>query len=116
MKKLIFRVLLKVVSLALACGLFAAIIWYFLNERAAVEFSAVLFGCGIGLIALGVIVFGGHSDVSLAPRDYSTAEAIDPKDMAYGKALLDIGHSALLIIVLAGSVVLAVSLLITDWS
>ena len=64
---------------------------------------------------MAALLFGGHSDLSLAPRDFRSAKAIDPKDLAYGRHLRYLSESVLIIMVLAGFLVMGVSLVLADF-
>lgn len=77
--------------------------------------SLILFWCGAAVVVVGFVLFGGHSEVDLAPRDFRTAKAIDPRDMAYGRKLRNLSESVLIVMLLAGCLVIAVSLFLADF-
>ena len=109
MSKYIVKFVLIVFGVAVGSALVATVIWYFLSAQANINLSSVLFWCGLGLIGLGVLLFGGHGERDLAPGDYRSADAIDPDDMAYGKSLKYLSDSIFLVMFCAGCVVAGVS-------
>ena len=113
--KLIINFFVKVILSSVGCSLVAVGIWFFFSVKTIGILSSLLFWCGAAFIVIAILLFAGHSDVDLAPHDFGTAGAIDPKDMAYGKNLLHLSQSLFVIMVLAGCLVIATSILLAKF-
>ncbi len=111
----IFRFLLRIAIVAIVGALSATVIWYFFSAKTAEAYTSILFWLGAAVIALGAVLFGGHSDLGLAPGKFGSAEAIDPKDMDYGRNLRRKSEYVLAVMAIAGGLIVVASLLLTEW-